>query len=163
MKKIDIPLLIGCLFITQFAGIIGSLFTTKAITTWYQSLSKPFLNPPNWIFGPVWTILFLLMGISLYLILSQKHGLFFRHDKIFSLGLIFFAVQLVLNILWSYFFFYLHDPLWGLFDIILLIIFIGLSAYFFWRLRPLAGYILLPYLAWVLFATYLNYSLWRLN
>lgn len=163
MKKIDVPLLISCLLITQFAGIIGSVFTVKAITSWYRFLIKPFLNPPSWLFGPVWTLLFLLMGISLYLAIRQTHTLFFKDDKIFYFGLIFFGLQWVLNILWSYLFFYLHSPLWGLIDIILLAIFIALTIYYFWRLRPVAAYLLIPYLAWVLFATYLNYSLWRFN
>jgi tryptophan-rich sensory protein len=139
------------------AGFLGSLFTTPAIPTWYATLRKPFFTPPNWIFSPVWISLFVLMGISLFLVWRRQD-----HPKV-KTALIFFFVQLILNILWSAVFFGLRSPLLGLIDIVLLWIAILLSTQHFLKVSRMAGFLLLPYLLWVGFAALLNFFLWILN
>lgn len=150
-------ILIISLIIPQVAGFIGSLFTRASIPTWYATLNKPFFNPPNWIFAPVWTLLFVLMGISLYLVLMQSA----KQDV--TNALIIFSIQMVLNVLWSFCFFYLRSPLFGLIDIILLLIFIVINIVAFYSISPTAAYLLVPYLLWVTFATILNASILILN
>ena len=147
--------LIISLIIPQLAAIIGGLFTAKSIPTWYATLIKPSFNPPNWLFGPVWTTLYLLMGISLYLVWNSQ--------KDFKVALIIFGIQLGLNLLWSILFFGLHQPLWAFIEIIFLWIFIVLNIIFFYKISPVAGLIQIPYLLWVSFAALLNFFLWRLN
>jgi benzodiazapine receptor len=157
MKIIDIFKLVASIILCQLVGFLGSLFTTPAITTWYQTLYKPFFTPPNWIFSPVWISLFILMGISLFFVWRRPD-----HPKV-KTALIFFFVQLILNILWSVTFFGLRSPLLGLIDIVLLWIAILLTAQQFLKVSRMAGFLLLPYLLWVGFAAFLNFSLWILN
>jgi benzodiazapine receptor len=157
MKIIDIPKLVASLILCQLAGFLGSLFTTPAIPTWYQTLNKPFFTPPNWIFSPVWISLFLLMGISLFLVWRRQ-----GHPKVKTAFVLFF-VQLILNILWSAAFFGLRSPLLGLIDIVLLWIVILLTTQHFLKVSRMAGFLLLPYLLWVGFAALLNFSLWIFN
>ena len=139
------------------AAAIGSYFTTPSIPTWYASLQKPAFSPPNWIFAPVWTLLYLLMGISLYLILTQKS----KQPQKPALTL--FAGQLILNTLWSVIFFGLKSPFFALIDIILLLIVLALTIKAFSQLSLNASYLLYPYFAWVAFATILNLSILILN
>lgn len=160
MKKIDYKKLVICLLIPQLAGLLGSIANFTSLDSWYISLVKPSFNPPSWIFGPVWTFLFLLMGLSLYLV-WQKKGSF--HKKQWNLTIKIFSVQLGLNILWSYLFFFFHNPLAGFLEIILLWIFILLNIIYFYKLNKTAGLLLVPYLLWVSFATFLNFNLWILN
>ena len=144
--------------ICLFAGFVGSIFTTPAISTWYITLNKPVLNPPNWIFAPVWTILFILMGVSLCLVLQKDM------KKIETkMALCFFAVQLILNILWSILFFGFHSPLAGLIEIGFLWIAILFTIISFWRVSKVSAILLLPYLFWVSFASILNFLIWELN
>jgi len=157
MKLNDILKLVVSIILCQLAGFLGSLFTTPAIPTWYATLRKPFFTPPNWIFSPVWISLFLLMGISLFLVWRRQD-----HPKV-KTALIFFFVQLILNILWSAAFFGLRSPLLGLIDIVLLWIAILLTTQHFLKVSRMAGFLLLPYLLWVGFAALLNFSLWILN
>ncbi len=140
------------------AAGIGSVYTTPAIDTWYITLNKPFFNPPNWIFGPVWTLLYLLMGISLYLVWVTK-----TEKKAKRLGTIFFFIQLALNVLWSILFFGLKSPIGAFIGIILLWLAIYLTIRKFLEVSKLAGWLLIPYLAWVSFATILNLSVVLLN
>jgi translocator protein len=142
----------------QTAGVVGSFFTIPAIPTWYASLNKPTFSPPNWIFSPVWIILYTLMGISLFLVWSKK-GKKIQVRR----GVIIFMIQLVLNALWSILFFGLQSPLAGMIDIILLWGAIGLNVYAFFRLTLWAGWLLIPYWAWVSFAVILNITLLTLN
>ncbi len=144
--------------ISELAGIIGSFFTVQSIPTWYAALVKPVLNPPSWIFGPVWTTLYLLMGIAAFLV--WKKGLE-RKDVKIALGI--FAAQLVLNTLWSIIFFGLQSSGWALVDISLMWISILFTIIAFFEISRPAAYLLLPYLAWVSFASYLNYAIWSLN
>jgi len=157
MKINDILKLVASIIICQLAGLLGSLFTTPAIPTWYATLRKPFFTPPNWIFSPVWISLFILMGISLFFVWRRQ-----GHPQI-KIALIFFLVQLILNVLWSMAFFGLRSPLIGFIDIILLWIAILLTIQNFLRVSKFAGVLLFPYLLWVSFAALLNFSLWVLN
>ncbi len=148
-----IKLIIATL-IPLLAGFIGSYFTMPAIPGWYAELVKPELNPPGWIFAPVWTTLYILMGISLFIIWQKgKHHL--------EIGI--FAVQMTLNTTWSIFFFGLQRLDIAFANIILLWIFILLTIIFFYRISRLSACLLLPYIIWVSFAAYLNYSIWMLN
>ena len=138
------------------AAGIGSLLTTSSIQTWYGGLVKPFFNPPNWIFGPVWTLLYLMMAVSLYFILSKG-----SQDKEAKKGMIIFFVQLFLNIGWSYFFFFSHNSMLAFFEILVLWMMILLTILQFKKVNKTAAYLLVPYLLWVTFATVLNFSIWQ--
>jgi benzodiazapine receptor len=157
MKVRDMAKLAVSIILCQLAGFLGSLFTTPAIPTWYQTLNKPFFAPPNWIFSPVWISLFILMGISLFYV-WQRPG----HPQS-KKALIFFFIQLILNVLWSLAFFGFRLPLLGLIDIVLLWFAILFTILNFFKVSRFAGALLLPYLLWVSFATLLNFSLWILN
>ncbi|MCL5970621.1 MAG: tryptophan-rich sensory protein [Patescibacteria group bacterium] len=151
VKITSIPKLILSIGICLGAGVIGSVFTINAIRTWYATLNKPFFSPPNWIFGPVWTILYILMGISLYLVWVRV-----------KVPVVFW-VQLILNALWSIIFFGLKNPTLALINIIALWIAIVLTVKAFYKINKLAGNLLIPYLAWVTFAALLNLSIVILN
>jgi tryptophan-rich sensory protein len=157
MKIIDILKLVASIILCQLAGFLGSLFTTPAIPTWYALLKKPSFTPPNWIFSPVWISLFILMGISLFMVWRRQD-----HPQ-FKIAFIFFFVQLILNVLWSAAFFGLRSPLFGLIDIVLLWTAILVTIKSFFKVSKTAGLLLLPYILWVSFATLLNFSLWVLN
>ncbi len=142
---------------TFAAGAVGSLATIPNIPGWYAGLVKPSFNPPNWIFGPVWTLLYIIMAISLYRVLRTPD----TEQK--SRAINFFIGQLVLNALWSVAFFGLHSPTFGLVVIAFLWIMIATTITMFTRLDAPAGYALVPYLFWVSFAALLNVSIWLLN
>ena len=154
-KSINIIKFIASIVICQVAGGIGAIFTTQSVQTWYPTLQKPSFNPPNWLFAPVWTLLYLLMGISLFLIWKDSK------DK--KNAVILFSIQLVLNVLWSVCFFGLKIPLLGLIVIVILLAFILANIISFYKISKIAGILLIPYLLWVSFATVLNFSLWMLN
>jgi tryptophan-rich sensory protein len=141
----------------QLAGIIGALFTTPAIPTWYATLVKPSFNPPSWLFGPAWTILYILMGISLYLIWTKKTQI----NK--KSALIIFSLQLILNSLWSILFFGLKNPLLAFFEIIAMWLVILATIVKFYPISKKASYLLIPYILWVSFASVLNLFIVRLN
>lgn len=149
-----------CFFIAlpQVAGLIGSLFTISAIPLWYASLVKPSLNPPAWIFGPVWTLLYFFMGVSAFLIWQNGYA-----QKRIKSALGVFAVQLILNALWSVLFFGLHNPGMAFVEIIILWVSILATIIIFQGISKPAALLLMPYILWVSFATYLNYSIWILN
>jgi tryptophan-rich sensory protein len=140
------------------AGFLGSVFTTPSIPTWYANLNKPSFNPPNWLFAPVWTILFILMGFAGFLIWQKG----FKNKKV-KKALAFFLAQLVLNVLWSFLFFKFHSPFLALLDIIILWFLILLTTIKFFKINNVAGLLLIPYLLWVSFASLLNYAVYRLN
>lgn len=139
-------------------GVIGSLFTTPQINGWYQTLQKPSWNPPNWLFGPVWTLLYILMGIALYIVWKKPT---FR--KIKTTAIILFAIQLLLNLAWSWIFFRQHQIGWALVEISVLWLFILLCIFSFAGIYKSAGWLLVPYISWVSFALILNYTIWQLN
>ena len=150
--------LIFSIIICELVGIISIPFTLSAIPNWYQTLIRPPFSPPNWIFAPVWTILYFMMGVSLYIIWQKG-----AKNKKVKTALIYFYIQLFLNFLWSFLFFGLHSPILGLMDILALWIFIILSINQFSKINKTAAYILIPYLFWVSFASILNYSIVMLN
>jgi benzodiazapine receptor len=158
IKRQDASTLLICILICQCVGFIGSLFTQPSISTWYATLEKPSITPPNWVFSPVWIALFVLMGISLFLI--WRTGLAEREAKV-ALGC--FGAQLVLNLAWSMLFFGLRSPLGGLIDIAALWILIALTIFYFFKISKVACLLLLPYIVWVSFAAVLNFFIWRLN
>lgn len=158
MEKVKIFRLAASIIVCQLAGIIGSVFTFPSIPTWYASISKPAFVPPNWVFAPAWTTLFLLMGISLYLVWEKGTG---RKDV--RLAVSAFGLQLVLNVIWSGLFFGLKNPGLAFGEIIILWIAILLNIVLFYRISRKAGLILVPYILWVSFAAFLNYSVWILN
>ncbi|MBD3262809.1 tryptophan-rich sensory protein [Candidatus Woesearchaeota archaeon] len=152
--------LIGAIVLCHLAGLFGSLFTAPAIDSWYAGLVRPEFSPPNWIFAPVWLTLYTLMGISLYLVLEVKQAKQSK-QKNFALGV--FGIQLFLNAIWSYLFFGLQLPLYGLICIIALWIIIALMIFAFYKIKKTAAYLQLPYIIWVSIATALNYFIWVLN
>jgi len=158
MKSGDIIKLVVSIVACQCAGIIGSIFTTRAIPTWYAALEKPFFNPPNWLFAPAWITLYLLMGIAAFLVWRKGLG-----QKGVRAALVVFLVQLVLNALWSVVFFGLKSPLWGVVVILALWVAILLTIIRFFKLSTAAGALLLPYILWVSFASVLNVAIWVLN
>lgn len=135
----------------------GAIFTASSVRYWYPTLHKPSWNPPAWLFGPVWTILYLMMAIAAWLV-WRRRGLVNVNS---ALGL--FAFQLALNAAWSPLFFGLKNPLAGLLDIVPLWAAILATLIFFWKISPAAGVILVPYWLWVSFATALNFTIWKLN
>jgi len=139
-------------------GGLSGFATAGGVSTWYPTLVKPSFNPPAWVFGPVWTVLYIMMGVAAFLV--WRRGLDAEGVRI---ALTIFAVQLALNGIWSVLFFGMHAPGWALVEIILLWVAIGITTLLFWRVVPSAGALLLPYWMWVSFATVLNASLWWLN
>lgn len=150
--------LVIAIVVSELAGIIGSVFTTPSIAGWYADIVKPTLNPPAWVFGPVWTTLFALMGIATFLV--WKKGLDRKDVKI---ALSIFAAQLILNTLWSIIFFGLHSPGGALIEIVFLWLFILATIIAFAKISRPAAWLLLPYIIWVSFAMYLNFAIWTLN
>ncbi len=151
--------LIFSIVICELAGVIGAIFSMRSISTWYYTLEKPIFNPPNWIFAPVWTLLFALMGLSIFLI--WKSTSVAPTQK--KLAIRIFVSQLCLNILWSILFFGLHSPSAALVEIIGLLAMIVATLFVFDKISKVASYILIPYLAWVSFASVLNFTIWFLN
>lgn len=158
IKAIDIIRLAISIGVCLAAGFIGSIFTTASIPTWYTTLEKPSFNPPNWLFGPVWTILFILMGISAFLV--WRVGLSEPNVRI---ALIIFVIQLILNVFWSVAFFGLRSPIAGLIVIIVLWVAILLTILSFAKVSITAGILLIPYILWVSFASILNATIYVLN
>jgi benzodiazapine receptor len=154
----DISKVILSIIVCQGAGVLGSVFTASSVSTWYPTLIKPWYTPPGWIISAVWILLFFLMGLSLFLVWRAGLG---RPDV--KKAIIFFAAQLGANILWSAAFFGLQSPLMAFAVIVLLWILILLSIISFRPISKRASLLLLPYIIWVSFAAYLNYSIIRLN
>lgn len=140
-------------------GYLSGTVTRESITTWYPTLIKPVFNPPNWIFAPVWTALYIMMGVA--------GGLVWNHiesqPELVKKGFLFFIIQLGLNALWSYLFFGLHNPFLALIEVVLLLLMIFETYVIFKKIDRIAGMLMVPYLAWVTFATILNASIWWLN
>jgi len=139
------------------AGGLGAIATAPEIGGWYKTLAKPSWNPPDSVFGPVWTTLYILMGIAAWIVWKPAGW------KAAASPLTLFAVQLLLNIAWSWIFFGLHQPGWAFVEIVLLWATILTTMILFFKHSTLAGCLLVPYLAWVSFALALNFSLWQLN
>ena len=149
--------LIISILLTVGLGSLGGIFTVNEIPNWYAGLQKPDFNPPNWLFGPVWTLLYTLMGISVYLIWKQPVS------SIRNKALVIFGIQFILNFFWSIIFFKEHALGWALVEIIAMWIFILLTILNFGKLSSLAAWLLVPYISWVSFASLLNGAIWHLN
>lgn len=153
----------------ELAGIISSIFTAPSIPTWYADLIKPALNPPSWVFGPVWTTLYALMGVSVFLIWSSYtkapnvNGTSEDRRKVIRNALGVFLLQLALNVIWSIIFFGLHSPFSAFICIIALWLAIAWTMIAFYKISKPAMWLLVPYILWVSFASYLNLMLWVLN
>lgn len=156
MKSGSIAKLVIAVAGSGLAGVAGSLFTSAAIPAWYATLQKPALNPPAWLFGPVWAVLYVLMGISFWLI-WESH----RSEK--KRAMVLFGVQLILNALWSPIFFGAHAIGNAFVVIVLLWAAIVLTILIFKNISKLAAWLLVPYILWVSFAGYLNFAIWMLN
>ncbi|MBW1780486.1 MAG: tryptophan-rich sensory protein [Deltaproteobacteria bacterium] len=153
-RKRSIKALVIFLVISFLPALVGSMFRPDA---WYEGLVKPALNPPNWIFGPVWTCLYALMGISAWLVWLQRQTVPVRS------ALVLFGIQLLFNGLWTFIFFGLRRPGLAFVDIVILWAAIACTLAAFWGRSRYAALLLIPYLLWVSFAVYLNFELWRLN
>ena len=140
-----------------FGNGLGGYFTFISVETWYQTLNKPSFNPPDWVFGPVWTTLYILMGISVWLVWKRKPSA----DR--TIGIRIFWVQLFFNILWTYIFFGIQKIGLSFLEIIFLIFLIFSNIIYFLKIDKIAGYLLIPYLIWVLYASVLTYNIWILN
>lgn len=150
--------LIIAVLVAQSAGLIGSLFTTPAIPTWYVHLDKPGFTPPGWIFGPVWITLYALMGIASFWVWQKREA-----NPTANKALVVYAVHLVLNALWSFLFFGLKSPGLAFVEIVVLWCMILAVINLFLRVDPRAAYLMIPYILWVSFAAVLNFAIWRMN
>ncbi|PRZ26492.1 TspO/MBR family protein [Flavobacterium granuli] len=157
MNKITkiLIVVVTCLAIGYFSGIV----TRSSIETWYPTLVKPSFNPPNWVFAPVWSMLYIMMGVAAALVWDRMES----DKEAVKRALLIFAIQLALNALWSYLFFGLHNPMLAGIEIVLLWLLIYETYIHFSKINKIAGYLILPYLAWVSFAMVLNASIWWLN
>ena len=140
-------------------GYSSSTFTKEGVETWYPTILKPSFNPPNWVFMPVWTLLFILMGVAAGLVWDKIK----EQNEEVKKALGFFLAQLILNAVWSYIFFGLKNPMLALIEIALLWLMIYETYLKFTKINKTAGYLLIPYMAWVIFAGILNASIWWLN
>ncbi len=156
--KINTSQLVPSLIFPLVVGLTSGYLAMDGMAGFYENLVKPPLNPPGWIFGPVWTLLYITIGLSLYLFWSAR-GKASAKQK----GYLFFILQLVCNFLWSLIFFNLHAILWGLVDIILMLILTITTIYYFNKISRNSALLLLPYLVWISFATYLNAAILFLN
>lgn len=159
LKKISWGKLIASIAICEGVGILGSIFTASSVSTWYRTLEKPYLSPPSWVFAPVWTLLFFAMGIALYLVWTDKKAK--RKEKVERI--IIFSAQLLMNLYWSVLFFGLRNPGAAFVQIVILWFSILATIIAFHSISKKAAYLLIPYLLWVGFATYLNWGFWQNN
>lgn len=153
-KDIGVLLLIF-LTIVSIQGL-GAYFTSSSLSTWYEGLIRPSWTPPNWLFGPVWSLLYIMMSVSVWLVYRSKNG---KKTSCYTL----FGLQLFFNFLWTILFFRLQNPLLALIDILLLDFFLVLTITVFYKKSKLAALLLLPYLFWVLYASTLNVGIYILN
>jgi benzodiazapine receptor len=157
LKDINWIALALCVAGVLALGTLSGLANVGSIEGWYAALKKPVFSPPNYVFGPVWTLLYILLGVGLYLIISAP-GASAR-----TTALTVFAIQLFLNLSWSFLFFYLRLPGVAFVEILVLWVCILLMIVTFFRVSPMAAYLQIPYLLWVTFASVLNGSIWYLN
>jgi tryptophan-rich sensory protein len=153
----DIVKLVLSLGVCQVAALIGTVFTVSSIPDWYAALNKPFFNPPDWLFAPAWTILYILMGLALYLIWRAPKV---KHT---NEALMLFGAQLTFNVIWSIVFFGFKSIMGGVLSIIILLLLILLTIFQFYKVDKNAAYLMMPYLLWVGFATILNVSILLMN
>jgi tryptophan-rich sensory protein len=154
LKKVLYNLL--SIALCESVGLSGGLITASSVSTWYTTLRKPSINPPSWVFGPVWTTLYALMGIAVTMVAEKR-------KKGTTSAIILFGSQLMLNFLWTLLFFGLRSPFAAFIEIIVLYVFILLTTITFWRVSKKSALLMIPYLLWVSFAFVLNFKVWRLN
>jgi benzodiazapine receptor len=157
MERSDLTKLLLSVVATVGLGSLGGLATVSEVQGWYATLQKPSFNPPNWLFGPVWTLLYLLMGISFYLIWKQ------HVSAVRNQALLLFGMQFLLNFCWSFIFFRFHQTGWAFVEIIFMWIMIFSTILAFGKLSSTAAWLLVPYISWVSFASLLNGAIWYLN
>jgi benzodiazapine receptor len=157
MKAIDVVKLVVSIAVPLLAGFGSTVWTINTIPTWYASLNKPWFSPPNVVFAPVWTTLYILMGVALFLIWRSPR------NRTRDIGIALFAAQLAVNVIWTFAFFGLQNTLFGVLTIVPLWILIAVTIYQFYKVDKWAAYLLVPYLAWVSIATALNASVYLLN
>jgi translocator protein len=158
VERKDILGLGAAVAIPLAVGGLGGIATARSIPTWYADLAKPSFNPPNWLFGPAWTLLYLLMGTASWLVWRQA-----RKGKAIGLALALYGVQLALNLAWSFIFFGARRPFSAFVEIVPLWVLIAVTMAQFYRISKVAGALLIPYQLWVSFAAVLNFAVWRLN
>ncbi len=150
--------LVIAIAIPLIVGSTSGFFTITGVESWYQTIQKPSWNPPSWIFGPVWTSLYIMMGIALFLIWKSPMS-----SDVKRTAILLFAIQLVLNFFWSFIFFNQHQIGWALVEIIALWLLILLTIFAFAKINTTAAWLLVPYISWVSFASILNFTIWKLN
>ncbi|WP_335965055.1 TspO/MBR family protein [Galbibacter sp. PAP.153] len=155
-KKISRILIAVAICLT--VGFLSGFVTQSSVGDWYVTLNKPPFNPPNWVFAPAWTLLYILMGIAAGIVWARG----FYHKWV-KTALYHFGFQLIFNAMWSIVFFGFHKPFWALLVILTLLVLIALTIKWFKVVNKTAAYLLVPYLLWVCFATVLNFSIWQLN
>lgn len=148
--------LLGWLAVTFLAALVGGQFMPGE---WYAELAKPSWNPPNWIFGPVWTLLYILMAVAAWMVWEERE----RSQTQVRAALLLFVLHLVFNGAWSWIFFGLEEVGWALVDIGVVWLFVAALVGIFWKIRPWAGRLLVPYFVWVSFAVALNFAILQLN
>jgi benzodiazapine receptor len=152
-----IPFLVN-IVIPLIFGVLGGLITVRSVKTWYPGIAKPSFNPPNWLFGPVWSTLFIIIGIASYLVWKKRKQIV-RLPRTIAL----YFIQLILNLLWSFLFFYSHLIGAALIEIIALLVAIAINGMVFYKIDKTAGLLFIPYFLWVSFATILTYNIFILN
>ncbi|HQW92745.1 MAG TPA: tryptophan-rich sensory protein [Ferruginibacter sp.] len=146
------------ILVPLLVGAVAGLFTSSGVNGWYAVANKPWFNPPNWIFAPVWTLLYIMMGIAFFLVWKAS-----ADKNVKQTAMILFSIQLILNFFWSFIFFKLQQPGWAFAEIILMWVMILLTILWFGKISAMAAWLLVPYICWVSFASVLNYSIWKLN
>jgi translocator protein len=150
--------LIISILIPLLVGSTAGFFTSSGVNGWYAAANKPWFNPPNWLFAPVWTTLYIMMGIALFLVWKSD-----ADKTVKQTAIVLFAVQLTLNFFWSFIFFKTQQLGWAFAEIIVMWIMILLTIFWFGKISSTAAWLLVPYISWVSFASVLNYALWKLN
>lgn len=146
------------ILVPLLVGAVAGLFTSSGVNGWYAVANKPWFNPPNWIFAPMWTLLYILMGIAFFLVWKAS-----ADKNVKQTAMILFSIQLVINFFWSFIFFKLQQPGWAFAEIIFMWVMILLTILWFGKISATAAWLLVPYICWVSFASVLNYSIWKLN
>ncbi len=159
MKLNNVVKLIIAIIIPVAVGGISGFFTASNVDTWFTTVAKPSFNPPSWLFAPVWTTLYVMMGIALFLVWKNETV----SKAVKQKAIIFFAIQMALNFLWSFTFFEAHAIGWAVVNIVLLWLFILATIFSFAPISKTAAWLLVPYISWVSFASILNIAIWQLN
>lgn len=157
-SRFSVSALVVCVLVPNVVGVVSGLASVAGVSGWYQTLARPFFTPPSWVFGPVWTALYTTMGVASYLVWRRR-----GESDVASTALVVYGAHLVVNGLWSVLFFGMQSPALALVDIVVLLALVVWTMRLFGRVRPVAAWLLAPYLAWAGFATALNFEFWRLN